>query len=192
MRKNKIMVHISLDGEMQHENSEDFKYGGWTTPFRSAAGMEIVLAAHGRNFDLLLGRRTYDMWTDYWPKAGDNPMANRLNAATKYVATHRADGLQWRPAKSLGSDIIAGIRNLKATEGPDLVVAGSSTLITLLLGEGLADELILIVYPVLLGRGKRFFSEVADGLELDFVSSEITPTGVTLNNYRYVGPLQTS
>lgn len=192
MRKIKIIEHISVDGVMQHENSEDFKYGGWTTPFRTAAGFEAVLAIHGSDFDLLLGRRTYDMWTAYWPKAGDNPMANRLNAATKYIATHRPETLEWGPAKDLGTDIIEGIRNLKATEGPDLVICGSSTLISLLLVGGLVDELALIIYPVLLGRGKRFFSESAAAQQLIYVNSITTPTGVQLNTYRYSGPLQTS
>ncbi|GAB4044420.1 dihydrofolate reductase family protein [Spirosoma litoris] len=116
-------------------------------------------------------------------------MANGLNAATKYVATHRPDSLEWGPVEDLGVDIIAGIRNLKSTDGPDLIVCGSSTLIAVLLEQGLADEVILIVYPVLLGRGKRFFSDTANPRELAFISTMTTSTGVLLNTYRYVGPL---
>lgn len=192
MRKIKIIQHVSLDGVMQHENSEDFIYGGWTTPFRSAEGFQTVLAAHGNDFDLLLGRRTYDQWTAYWPKAGDNPMANRLNAATKYIATHRPDSMEWGPVEDLGINIIEGIRKLKASEGSDLVVCGSSTLVSLLLSEGLADELVLIVYPVLLGSGKRFFSESVAAQQLTFVNSVTTPTGVQVNTYQYSAPLQAS
>jgi len=117
-------------------------------------------------------------------------MAVRLNAATKYVVTHRPDSLDWGPAKPLGADIIEGVRGLKAKAGPDLIVAGSSTLTPVLLGHGLVDEVGLIVYPVLLGRGKRFFSDTVDARELAFVSTKTTPTGVLLNTYRYVGALR--
>jgi dihydrofolate reductase len=190
MRKIKIMEHVSLDGVMQHEDGEGFSHGGWTTPYRTPAGAEAVLEAHGSVFDLLLGRRTYDSWAGFWPNAGNSPMANGLNAATKYVATHRPKSLEWGPAQDLGSDIIAGIRALKLTDGPDLIVSGSSTLTSVLLEHGLVDEVVLIVYPVLLGPGMRFFSDTADALQLDFVSSKATPTGVLLNTYRYVGSLR--
>lgn len=190
MRKISIMEHISLDGVMQHENGDGFAHGGWTTPYRTPAGLAAVLEAQGRHFDLLLGRRTYDAWADFWPKAGDNPMTNALNAATKYVATHRPDSLNWGPAADLGADILAGIRDVRTTDGPDLLVCGSSTLTSVLLSQGLVDEVLLLVYPVLLGRGKRFFSDTADPRELAFVSTQVTPTGVLLNTYRHVGALR--
>lgn len=189
MRKISIMEHISLDGVIQHENDEDFAHGNWTTPYRTAAGLAAVTEAQGSPFDLLLGRRTYDAWASFWPKAGANPIADGLNAATKYVATHRPDSLEWGPARSLGTDVLAGIRGVKSTAGPDLIVWGSSTLTTLLLAQGLADEVVLLVYPVLLGRGKRFFSDRADAREFAFVSTQVTATGVLLNTYRPVGPL---
>jgi dihydrofolate reductase len=189
----KIMEHVSLDGVLdgvfQHEDGEDSAYGGWTIPYRTPAGLAAVIEAQGSSFDLLLGRRTYDAWAEFWPKAGDSPMANRLNAATKYVATHRPDSLEWGPAKGLGADIMAGIRGLKSTDGPDLIVWGSSTLTSALLEQGLVDEVVLIVYPVLLGRGKRFFSDGANPRELAFVSTKVTPTGVLINTYRHVGSL---
>jgi dihydrofolate reductase len=189
MRKIKIMEHISLDGVMQHENSAGFEHGGWTNAYRSLEGLTAVLEAQGTTIDLLIGRQTYDSWTQYWPKAGDNPMANALNAATKYVVTHRPESLEWGPAKDLGTDVIAGIRDLKSTDGPDLIVYGSSTVIAVLLEEGLVDEVILMVYPVLLGSGKRFFSDTASARELAFVNTKTTPTGVLINTYRYVGAL---
>jgi len=190
MRKIRIFEHISLDGVIQHENDDDFAYGGWSTPYRSPAGLQAVVEAYGTSFDLLLGRRTYDAWAGFWPKAGDSPIANGLNAATKYVATHRPDSLEWGPVGDLGADIIEGIRGLKSTDGPDLIVCGSSTLTSVLLGQGLVDEVVLITYPVLLGRGKRFFSDSADPRELALVSTKATPTGVLINSYRYVGSLQ--
>ncbi len=189
MRKIRIIEHISLDGVMQHENDEHFNHSGWSNPYRTPTGLAAVVEAHGTSFDLLLGRRTYDAWANFWPNAGDNPMANGLNAATKYVVTHRPESLEWGPAKALGADIIAGIRAIKSTEGPDLVVGGSSTLISILLEEGLVDELVLISYPLLLGSGKRFFSVSAAAQELAFVRTFTTPTGVVINTYKYVGAL---
>ncbi|SDT06756.1 Dihydrofolate reductase [Mucilaginibacter mallensis] len=188
MRKIRIFEHISLDGVIDHD--EDYAYGGWTTPYRTPAGLQAVTEAYGTSFDLLLGRRTYDAWAGFWPKAGNSPIANGLNAATKYVATHRPDSLEWGPVKDLGADIIAGVRGVKSTDGPDLIVCGSSTLTSVLLGEGLVDEVVLIVYPVLLGRGKRFFSDSVDARELALVSTKTTPTGVLINTYRYVGALR--
>ena len=189
MRKIRILEHTSLDGVIQHQNDEHFRYGDWTTPFRSPAGLAAVLEAQGTQFDLLLGRQTYDAWAQYWPKAGDTPMANALNRAVKYVATHRPESLDWLPAKDLGTDVLEEIRALKKTEGPDLIVWGSSTLTVLLLQAGLVDDLILLVYPVLLGHGKRYFSDSVQPQELAFVSTQATPSGVLINTYRYIGPL---
>jgi dihydrofolate reductase len=183
------MEHTSLDGVIQHEDGEGFAHGNWTAPYRTPAGLEAVMEAQGSTFNLLLGRRTYDAWAGFWPKAGDSPMANALNAATKYVATHRPDSLEWGPVGDLGADILEGIRGVKSTGGPDLIVWGSSTLTSVLLDQGLVDEVVLLVYPVLLGRGKRFFSDSADPRELAFVSTKVTPTGVLINTYRHVGPL---
>lgn len=190
MRKLIIMEHVSLDGVMQHEDGEGFAHGNWTAPYRTPAGMAAVAAAQGPRFDLLLGRRTYDSWASYWPQAGDTPTANGINAATKYVATHRPDSLAWGPVGDLGAAPVAGIRRVKATDGPDLIVWGSSTLTSVLFDQGLVDEVVLLVYPVLLGRGKRFFSDQAEPRELVFVGSQALSTGVLINTYRHVGPLQ--
>jgi dihydrofolate reductase len=191
MRKLRIMEHTSLDGVIQPSGDDDFANGGWSAPYRTPAGLEAVLEAQGKSFDLLLGRRTYDLWAGFWPKAGDTPAANGINAATKYVATHRPESLNWGPARDLGADIIEGVRSLKSNAGPDLVVWGSSTLTPVLLEQGLVDEVVLIVYPVLLGRGKRFFSDSAGPRELALISTKATPTGVLMNTYRYVGSLRT-
>jgi dihydrofolate reductase len=189
MRKIRIIEHISLDGVIEHEDG--YAYGAWTAPYRSPAGLEAVIEAQGRSFDLLLGRRTYDIWAAYWPKAGKSPIADGINAATKYVATHRSDSLNWGPVKALGTDIVGGVRGVRVKDGPDLIVWGSSTLTSVLFDEGLVDEVVLIVYPVLLGRGKRFFSDNAGARELTFVSTKATSRGVLINTYRHVGPLRT-
>ena len=188
MRKIRIFEHISLDGVIEHDG--DYIYGAWTTPYRSPAGAEMLFNAYGPNFDLLLGRRTYDIFSNFWPTAGDFPMANAINAATKYIATHRPNSLQWGPVKSLDEDVMETIRDLKSTDGPDLIVVGSSTLTSVLLDQGLADEVVLITYPVLLGRGKRLLSDSIDARELAFVDSKTTPTGLLINTYKHLGALK--
>lgn len=189
MRQVRIFEHISLDGIIQPGGpNEDSEYanGGWTAPYRSAEGAAATAEAQGTGFDLLLGRRTYDLWAGFWPKVKGGPFADGLNAATKYVATHRPNGLAWGPVGSLGADVLEGIRHLKAQDGPDLLVWGSATLTSALLERGLVDEVVLAVYPLLLGQGKRCFPDGAGARELALVSSKATPTGVLLNRYRKV------
>ncbi|SIN70352.1 dihydrofolate reductase family protein [Chitinophaga niabensis] len=188
MRKIRIFEHISLDGVIEH--GEDYEYGGWTAPYRTPAGQASLLEAYGPGFDLLIGRRTYDSWLGFWPTAGDFPMANAINSATKYVVTHRPESLTWGPVKDLGGDLVEALRKLKSTEGPDFVLSGSISLTSVLLDAGLIDEVILIVYPVLLGKGKRIFSDSFDARKLEFVSTATTPTGVLLNTYRHLGSLK--
>ena len=191
MRKLKIIEHTSLDGVIQVSGDDgDFPYGDWTAPYRTPAGRDAIMAAHGESFDLLLGRRTYDAWSGWWPKAPSSPIADRLNAATKFVATHRPESLEWGPCEGLGPDIVEGIRRIKSQEGPDLILWGSSTLTSTLLEHGLADEVLLAVYPVLLGTGKRFFAEETPARSFELVSTTATPTGVLLNTYKVAGPLK--
>jgi dihydrofolate reductase len=153
MRKLKLIEHNSLDGVIQiaggPEVDPDFPCGDWTAPYRNPAGSATVLAVYGDSFDLLLGRRTYDLWSGYWPKAPQSPMADRMNAARKHVATHRPGSLEWGPFEGIGPDIVEGVRGIKARDGADLVLSGSSTLTSALLEHGLADEVVLLVYPVL-------------------------------------------
>ncbi len=191
MRKLKLIEHISLDGVIQHSADGDaFPYGDWTTPYRTPAGREMVTAAHGERFDLLLGRRTYDSWSGFWPKAPASPIGDRLNAATKYVVTHRPESLEWGPFEGVGPDLSEGVRRIKSQDGPDLVLSGSSTLTSTLLEKGLADDVVLIVYPVLLGTGKRFLAEGTPGRAFELVSSTATPSGVILSTYKVAGPLK--
>ena len=195
MRKIRIIEHISLDGVIQAPGGPnedgDYPYGGWAVPHSDPAGGEAVAAAQGEHFDLLLGRRTYDIFSGYWPNAGKSPMADSLNGATKYVATHRPDSLGWGPAQGLGPAIVEGVRRIKAKDGPDLIVWGSSTLTPVLLEHQLADEILLLVFPVLLGIGKRFFSEGAAPRELALVGTKAASSGVIISTYRPSGPLRT-
>ena len=195
MRKIRIIEQISLDGVIQapggRNEDGDYAHGGWAMLFFDTAILEAIVAAQGRSFDLLLGRRTYDIFAGYWPKVESGPIADGLNAATKYVATHRPDSLGWGPVEDLGADIMEGVRGVKSTDGPDLIVWGSSTLTSVLLEQGLVDEVLLLVCPVLLGRGTRFFSDSADPRQLALVSTKAASTGVLMNTYRHVGSLRT-
>ena len=192
MRKLKIIEHISLDGVIQHSADDgDFPYSDWTAPYRTPAGRDEVLAAHGESFDLLLGRRTYDIWSGFWPKSPSSPTADRLNAATKYVATHRPESLEWGPFEGVGPDIVSGLRRIKSQGDRDLVLWGSSTLTSTLLEHGLADEVLLLVYPVLLGTGKRFFAEGTSARSFALVSTRAFPSGIIFTTYKVAGPLKT-
>jgi dihydrofolate reductase len=195
MRKIRIMEHISLDGVIQApggpEEDPGYPYGGWAAPHDDPEGGAAIMAAHAEPFDLLLGRRTYDIFAGFWPKAPKSPIADGLNGATKYVATHRPESLGWGPAESLGSDIVAGVRHIKAMDGPHLIVWGSSTLTPVLLEHELADEILLLVFPVLLGTGKRLFSDGTPPREFKLVSSKAVASGVIISTYKPNGPLRT-
>lgn len=191
MRKLKIIEHISLDGVIQHSADENqFPYDEWTTPYRSPEGMDALLAAHGEAFDILIGRRVYDVWSGFWPQVPSSPMADRINAATKYVVTHRPESLDWGPSEGVGPDVADAVRSLKSEDGPDLLVVGSSTLTSTLLEHGLADVLLLVVYPVLLGTGKRLFAEGTPARSFELAGTEAMSSGVILSTYLPAGPLR--
>jgi dihydrofolate reductase len=192
MRKLKIIEHISLDGVIQISGDDgDFPFGTWTAPYRTPAGRDAILAAHGESFDLLLGRRTYDAWSGSWAKAPSSPMVDRLNAARKYVATHRPDSLEWGPCEAVVPDIVEGIRRIKSQDGPDLILSGSITLTSTVLEHGLADEVVLPVYPVVLGKGRRLFADGTPPRSLELVSTQAMPSGIIFTTYRIAGPLKT-
>lgn len=190
MRKLRLFEHISLDGVIQHSADGDFPYADWTVPYRTPAGRDVVTAMYGEGFDLLLGRRTYDLWSGFWPKAPSSPMSDRLNAAKKFVATHRPESLAWGPFQGIGPDIAEDVRRIKASGGADLIVSGSSTLTSALLERGLADEVVLLVYPVLLGKGKRFFAEGTPPRAFELASSKALPSGIVINSFKGAGPLK--
>lgn len=193
MRTLRIFEHISLDGVIQifgGPGDDDLPYGDWTAPYRSPAGLAMLLEKYGERFDLLLGRRTYDAWSGFWPTAPKSPMADRLNAATKFVVTHRPESLAWGPCEGIGPDLVEDVRRIKATDGPDLILSGSSTLTSALVEHGLADEVNLLVNPVLLGAGKRFFAQGTPPRALTFESSQALPSGIVINTFKAPRPLQ--
>jgi len=191
MRKLKIIEHISLDGVIQMTSSPDgdFPYGDWTAPYRSPAGLQVVNEIYGKTFDLLFGRRTYDLLASFWPKAPKSSMADRLNAATKYVVTHRPESLEWGPFEAIGSDLVDNVRRIKARNGPELVVTGSSTLTSVLLDHGLADEVVLLVNPIVVGKGKRFFEGGSLPRGFALGSTMALPSGILVNVYKLIPTL---
>ena len=192
MRKIRIFEHISLDGVIHPADGRRRRLRAWRMD-----GTVSKPGGRGRR-SRHRARASICCWaaapTISGPASGrrsGGPFADGLNAATKYVATHRPDSLGWGPVGDLGADIMEGVRRVKSKDGPDLMVWGSSTLTSVLLEQGLVDEVVLVVYPVLLGRGKRFFSDSADPRELALVSTKATSTGVLINTYRHVGSLRT-
>ncbi|TIW79813.1 MAG: dihydrofolate reductase, partial [Mesorhizobium sp.] len=140
-------------------------------------------------FALLLGRRTYDIFAAYWPYQKD-PIADAFNPATKYVATHRPDTLAWQNTHALGPDIIAALRRLRQEDGPDLLIQGSGNLIQTLLANGLIDEIRLMTFPLLLGKGKRLFGDAAMPAAFKLVKSQASTTGVIMATYERAGEIE--
>jgi len=193
MRKLRIFEHISLDGVIQQSADENnFPYSNWSEPYRTPAGRDLVVAMYGESFDLLIGRRTYDGFSGFWPKAPKSPIADRLNAATKFVITHRPESLEWGPFEGIGPDLIEDVRRIKSHDGPDLILFGSSTLTSVLLEHGLADEMVLLVDPVLLGIGKRIFADGTPARAFELAATKAMPSGIVINTYKPAGPLKTA
>lgn len=193
MRKIIAITQLTLDGIMQapggqEEDSENgFTHGGWAMPFGDAVLHKVLGETIAGEFDLLLGRRTYEIWNSYWPNHGDNPIGAAFNRATKYVVTHRPAGLDWERSKPIGGKVVAGLRRLKASKGPELHVWGSSAMLQTLIGADLVDEYRFWIAPVVLGKGKRLFENGVPPRALTLVASQSTTTGVLINTYRPAG-----
>jgi dihydrofolate reductase len=183
MRKVIVLSFVSLDGVMQapggpeEDESGGFKYGGWTVPyFDETAGKEMD-AQMSHPFDLLLGRKTYDIFAGYWPKQTEGPAAS-LNKAHKYVASRKPMKLEWENSTQLKGDAADAVRKLKGEDGPELQVHGSGDFIQTLLKNDLVDELWLKIFPVTLGSGKRLFDDGTSPAAFKVVKSTTTPRGV--------------
>lgn len=196
MRKLIVPAFVTLDGVIQspgnpdEDTANDFTHGGWFWPYADEA-TDVMEDLFQRPFELLLGRRTYDVFAGFWPNvAPDSPLratADLFNRTTKYVATHRADALGWNHSRTLGPDAVAAVRALKQSDGPDLLTQGSSELVQQLLATDLVDELILIVVPILLGTGKRLFDERAQPTAFRLLSSTTSSKGNVVNRYAREG-----
>jgi dihydrofolate reductase len=194
MRKIIVITQLTLDGVMQAPGGPDedlrsgFTHGGWAMPFGDDAVNQALNETVAGEFDLLLGRRTYDIFAGYWPRQGDNPVTNGFDKAVKYVITHRA-GLNWKTSRPIGGDIAEEVRRLKASDGPELHVWGSHEVLQRLIAADLVDEYRLWISPVVLGEGKRLFENGVPPRALTLVETRRTPKGILLNTYRPAGPV---
>jgi dihydrofolate reductase len=208
MRKIVVAAFVSLDGVMQapggpsEDPSGDFRFGGWLPPHFDEIVGNSVGEAFAAPFDLLLGRKTYDIFASFWPKQPHDPAAPGFDAGnaeisrlfdgiTKYVATHRPESLSWRNTTYLGADPVAELRRLKREDGPALVTQGSTELVHLLLANDLVDELRLMTFPVLLGKGKRLFGSDAAPATFKLLKTRTGPKGGIVTTYEKAGGVET-
>jgi dihydrofolate reductase len=196
MRKLAVLSFITLDGVMQapggpdEDLSSDFPFGGWSAGYWDDGLNRTMAEQMGHPFDMLLGRKTYDIFAAAWPKMDPD---NVINKYRKYVVTHRpvpAETEVWKNMVRINGDVAGDIARIKAEDGPELQVHGSGELIQLLLKHDLVDEFWLKVYPVILGRGKRLFASGAVPAGLELVHSESSPSGVVIANYRRAGEIK--
>ena len=182
---------MQAPGGPEEDPSNGFAHGGWAMPFVDDAAGRVIGEIMAGEFDMLLGRRTYEIFASCWPNQ-DNSIAKAFNKATKYVVTRSLDRLDWKKSQPIGGDAVDGIRRLKALEGPELLVWGSGVLLQTLIAAGLVDEHRLWIFPVVLGAGKRLFENGVPPQGLSLVATQSTPRGVLLNTYRPAGPLSKS
>lgn len=183
---------ITLDGVMQapggpeEDTSDGFEYGGWVAPYLDEVGGKI-LEKQMKPVDYLLGRKTFEIWADYWPKHAD--FWPGINDGTKYVLSNTLSTSDWKNSVFLKN--LADIENLKNSNGSDIQVWGSGKLVQLLLKNDLVDELWLKIYPLTLGKGKKFFDSGAIPAAFTLTESSVTPSGVIIANYKRAGKVKT-
>ncbi len=195
MRKVIVLEHISLDGVIQapgganEDTSGGFAYGGWIAPYSDAMLGTALRRQMNLPFDLLLGRKTFEIWAPYWPQHGDEwPGAM---AATKYVASNTKTSSEWRPSVFLNGDITEKVAKIKQQQGPDLHVWGSGNLLHTLITHDLVDAFWLMIYPLTLGGGKRLFADGTPPAAFKVTEGIVTPSGVIVVNYERVGAITT-
>ncbi len=195
MRKILILEFISLDGVMQapggpeEDTSAGFAYGGWTVPYFDDVSGALMGEQMKPAADLLLGRKTFEIFASYWPQHAENWPG--INEATKYVVSDTLTSSKWENSVFIGGDVVEKLKKLKEGDGPDLKVWGSSQLVQTLLKHDLADELWLKTYPVTLGSGKKLWGEGVIPAAFKLISSKVTPSGVIFANYARAGEVKT-
>jgi dihydrofolate reductase len=198
MRKLVVLTFISLDGVMQapggpdEDPSSEFAYGGWTVPYWDEFAGREMGEQMGMPFDLLLGRKTYDIFASYWPQQDPSgPVADPFNKATKYVVSTTSPQLTWENSVLIDGDVVAKLKELKDGDGPMLQVHGSGNLVQTLLKNDLVDELWLKTFPVTLGPGKKLFAEGTMPAAFELIESKTSPSGVIFASYRRAGNVKT-
>ena len=191
MRKIVVLEHISLDGVIQapggpeEDTSGGFTQGGWVAPYSDAVLSALLRRQMKRPFDLLLGRKTFEIWEPYWPNHND--IWPGVNTATKYVASNTRTASDWQPSVFLSGDIAAQVAQIKQQPGPDLHVWGSGDLLQTLIRHDLVDVFSLMLYPTTLGSGKRLFANGTIPAAFKVTESKVTPSGVFVVNYERNG-----
>jgi dihydrofolate reductase len=194
MRKVIVLEHISIDGVIQagggpdEDTSDGFAYGGWATPYSDDVIEAALIKKMNSPFDLLLGRKTFDVWAAYWPQHAD--FWPSVNTATKYVASRTMTSSEWQPSVFLNGDIAEKITKIKQQQGPDLHVWGSGDLIQTLMQHDLVDTFWLMIYPVTLGSGKRLFVDGTIPAAFRVTESIVGESGVIAVNYERAGELK--
>jgi len=195
MRKIIVLEHISLDGVIQapggpdEDTSGDFAYGGWIAGYSDESLGSALRNQMNTQFDLLVGRTTFEIWEPYWPQHAD--IWPNVNTATKYVASKTRTSSEWQPSVFLSGNIAEKIVEIKQQQGPDLHVWGSGNLIQTLIKHDLVDVFWLMMYPVTLGGGKRLFAEGTIPAAFKVTESKVTPNGVIVVNYERAGEITT-
>jgi dihydrofolate reductase len=199
MRKLVVLTFMTLDGVMQapggpeEDPSDGFRYGGWSFPYFDEFMGQVMATQMNHDFELLLGRKTYEIFASYWPNVDEekNYIAAAFNKTKKYVISTSLKKAKWKNSILIHKNIPEEIRNLKEMDGPELQVHGSGNLIQTLLKHDLIDELWLKIFPVVVGSGKKLFSNgnLAGGFEL--IESKISPSGVIVGNYKRTGEVKT-
>jgi dihydrofolate reductase len=198
LRKIAVLTFLTLDGVMQapggpeEDPTVNFKWGGWSVPYWDNFLGKVMGEQMGQSFDLLLGRKTYELFAAHWPKRGNNdPAAASLNKARKYVVSTTLKNPEWTNTMIIKGNVDEEIRKLKAQNGPELQVHGSSNLIQTLLKNDLIDEFRLKIYPITLGTGKRLFGEGAVPAGFKLIESKASPKGVIIATYTRAGDVKT-
>lgn len=195
MRKIIVLSFITLDGVMQapggptEDTSGGFKYGGWTVPYFDEFAGNIMGEQMSKPADLLLGRKTFDIFASYWPTHEENWPG--INTMKKYVASNTLTSTEWNNSIILNGDIVEKIKKLKEEEGHDLQIHGSGNLIQTLLKHDLVDEWWLKIFPITLGSGKKLFAEGTIPAAFTLVDSKVSPKGVIFANYKRAGEVKT-
>ncbi len=201
MRKLIVAAFMSLDGVIQapggpeEDTSGEFRFGGWVVPYADEAFGQAMQELFSQPFELLLGRRTYDIFAGYWPHiqpgSSNSAIADLFNRVPKHVATHSPETLDWHNSHALQGNLADVIQALKQQDGTHLLTQGSGDLVRQLLAAGLVDELRLMIHPIVLGRGKRLFDEHAQASAFTLVNSTCTPGGVLITRYVRSSEVQT-
>jgi dihydrofolate reductase len=197
MRKIIVLSFVSMDGVMQgpggpsEDTSGDFKHGGWTVPYFDDFLGKVMGEQIGKPFDLLLGRKTFEIFASYWPQHNDDEIGAPINNATKYVASNTLSKHDWNKSVFLKGNVVDEIKKLKNQSGSDLQVHGSGNLIQTLLKNDLVDEFWLKIFPVTLGKGKRLFAEGTIPAAFVLSESKVSPKGVIVADYKRSGEVET-